>query len=309
MQLESLVDALPLEMWRGAVRAWECDEMGHQNSSFYISQAHEGWATLAAALQLPKEVVASLRPASHHIRFIRELRAGTSLHMRGAVIRVRDDGLRLAQVLISSEDDVACASIVTDLGYFGAHALFDLRGCDFASCLSPVDATHAFVQAIPDCVCKPLPDMARADDTGMVRTALGVFGPMEAGVRADAVAPDAVIRRVGDGTRYLSRRVERAAQAADSARPRLGSAALECRLDYFQWPRVGDRFAIRSAFAALGTKSRRVVHWMFDADTERPLCAVRTLEVNFDLDQRRAREVDVGVRQALQRYVVDSLHA
>jgi acyl-CoA thioester hydrolase len=283
--------------------------MGHQNSSFYVAQAHEGWATLAAALKLPREVVSALRPTCHHIRFIRELRAGTALHMRGAVTELREDGLRLVQVLVRSEDDVVCATILSDLRYFDAPVPFDLRDYGREARLfysSPIDA---FVQAVPDRVCE-LPNLERAERAGMVQTALGVFGPTEVGLHVDPlVAPDAVVRRIGDGTRFLSRRVERAAQEAETTPLRLGSAALECRLDYFHWPKVGDRFAIRSAFATMGPKSRRVVHWMFDADTAQPLCAVRTLEVNFDLDRRRAREVDAGVRQALQRYVIDSLNA
>ena len=41
-----------LEVWRGAVNAWTCDEMGHMNVRFYLAHALEGLAGVALALGL-----------------------------------------------------------------------------------------------------------------------------------------------------------------------------------------------------------------------------------------------------------------
>ena len=39
-----------LEVWRGGVNTWECDEMGHMNVRFYVSRFIEGLAGLALRL-------------------------------------------------------------------------------------------------------------------------------------------------------------------------------------------------------------------------------------------------------------------
>ena len=41
-----------LEVWRGGVNTWECDEMGHMNVRFYVARAVEGLVGLAGALGL-----------------------------------------------------------------------------------------------------------------------------------------------------------------------------------------------------------------------------------------------------------------
>ena len=43
-------DNLGIEVWRGCVNTWECDEMGHLNVRFYVARAMEGLVGLAAAL-------------------------------------------------------------------------------------------------------------------------------------------------------------------------------------------------------------------------------------------------------------------
>ena len=34
-----------VEVWRGGVNTWECDEMGHLNVRFYVARAMEGLVT------------------------------------------------------------------------------------------------------------------------------------------------------------------------------------------------------------------------------------------------------------------------
>ena len=41
-----------MEVWRGGVSAWECDEMGHLNVRFHVSRALEGLGVLAELLGL-----------------------------------------------------------------------------------------------------------------------------------------------------------------------------------------------------------------------------------------------------------------
>ena len=35
-------DSKGLEVWRGSVNTWECDQMGHLNVRFYVARSAEG---------------------------------------------------------------------------------------------------------------------------------------------------------------------------------------------------------------------------------------------------------------------------
>ena len=48
-----MTESGPVEVWRGAVQAWECDEMGHMNVRFHLAKAMQGLAGAAAALGMP----------------------------------------------------------------------------------------------------------------------------------------------------------------------------------------------------------------------------------------------------------------
>jgi acyl-CoA thioesterase FadM len=214
------------------------------------------------------------------------------------------------QVLVNSETDEPCAVIASGLRHQdgrGLRRLDDARKGRAPRFLVSIPK-QAYAQAIPDCLPAPFPDLALARDFGLRQTALGCFLPAEGRRGSDDLMTGAFIGRIADATRFLSRLFERTARSLDPELPRLGTAALECRLDYSSWPRVGDRFCIQSAFSEIGARSsRRVAHWIFDADTGHPLSTVHTLEVNFDLDARRARPVDPKVPSVLQEYLVERL--
>ena len=45
-----------VEVWRGGVASWECDQMGHLNVGFYVAKSMQGLAGLAAELGMPGEI-------------------------------------------------------------------------------------------------------------------------------------------------------------------------------------------------------------------------------------------------------------
>src|ERR1700761_1671694 len=91
-----------VEIWRGGVNTWECDEMGHMNVRFYVARFMEGLGGLALRLGLPQafsaHANATLTVREHHIRFLKEAHAGAPLHMEGGVIEIDETGASLLQV-------------------------------------------------------------------------------------------------------------------------------------------------------------------------------------------------------------------
>jgi acyl-CoA thioester hydrolase len=103
-----------LEVWRGGVNTWECDAMGHMNVRFYVARAMEGLVGLASALGLSgafrERANATLLVRDHHIRFLREARAGAPLHMVAGVLDVQECEARFLQLLIHSTTGELAAS-------------------------------------------------------------------------------------------------------------------------------------------------------------------------------------------------------
>ena len=48
-----------VEVWRGGVATWECDQMGHLNVGFYVAKSMEALAGLAAELGMRRAFAAS----------------------------------------------------------------------------------------------------------------------------------------------------------------------------------------------------------------------------------------------------------
>jgi acyl-CoA thioester hydrolase len=264
--------------------------MGHQNASFYLTQATEG-----AAVALLTAGASQGAISGHHISFARELHAGTPVHMLGGFLRTSD---QLVQALINSETGDLAALIVTQ----------------WQEPVLPAVPEDMWVDVNPEGVFRGVPyrraaaparDMAM--DHRMVRTGYGCFDEPEGDRQAGLVRHDALLGRIADATRYLSRLFERTARASAPPGVQLGTAAVECRVDYWQLPEVGGIFEVRSAFTELSSKSRRVVHWMINGDTGAPICAVHTLELNFDLQSRRARATDGAVREAMAVHLCPEL--
>ena len=79
-----------IELWRGCVNAWECDELGPFNVRFYLARASEALANLAEAaglnpLQRP-DALATLIPQTLHIRFLAEAHPGAPLYIEGGFV-------------------------------------------------------------------------------------------------------------------------------------------------------------------------------------------------------------------------------
>ena len=110
-----------VEIWRGGVNTWDCDEMGHMNVRFYVSRAMEGLAGLAAELGLPHAFSpyanATLVVREQHIRFLREAHAGAALHMLGGVIAISDTEARLLQLLVHTATGQLAASFQTTVAH------------------------------------------------------------------------------------------------------------------------------------------------------------------------------------------------
>jgi acyl-CoA thioester hydrolase len=303
-----------VEVWRGSVNTWECDEMGHMNVRFYAARALEGLVGLAAAMGMPRAFSptagATLLIREQHIRFLREALAGTVLTMRGWVAEMGESEARLVQVLYHPSGEPA-ASFQTVVSHVTpvAGRLFawtDSIRRDAEALMAPVPA-FAAARSIDLSPVVSGASLGAADARGLVHLTSGavlardcdVFGRMSA---------EQFIGRVSDGIPGLVGHTRNVIAEAMPERPkRMGGAVLEYRLVHLDWPRAGDRIAIRSGLVGVDQRTQRMIHWMLDPETGRPWGVSEAVAVTLDLDQRKIVPVPEAAQALLNAAAVKGL--
>lgn len=279
-----------VEVWRGGVANWECDQMGHLNVGFYVAKSMEALAGLAAELGMPGAFAAAAEATlvvrEQHIRFIKEARPGAPLTITGGVIEMGEADARLMLLMHHHTGELA-ASFQT----LAVHATArDGRAFPWPDRIrARAEALKAEVplNAAPRSIgLEPIETQAslsRADELGLVRTGLRVIDTHD----CDAfgrMRTETFMHRLSDGIPHFF--AGRRPGTVDTDR-KVGGAALEYRLIHHAWPRAGDRLELRSGSAGGDARFRRLVHWLLDPDTGRPWGSAEAIAVSFDLETRK----------------------
>jgi acyl-CoA thioester hydrolase len=288
-------ESLGVEVWRGGVNTWECDENGHMNVRFYVTRAMEGLVGLAAALGMPQayapSAVASLMLREHHIRFLREARAGGMLHMRAAVLGIDETEAQVLQVLYHSETGEPSASFVSRISHVtaqdGRPFAWPRQTRELAAGLTVALPGYAAPRGLDLGPFESRASLERASALGVKSIASGAVSPQDCDVFGRMRA-EQFIGRISAGIPQLVGKV-RDTVAAHAPQPpaRVGGAVLEYRLVYLEWPRAGDRVVIHSGLAGIEGNTQRVVHWMLDPRTGRAWGTSLAVAATLDLDKRK----------------------
>jgi acyl-CoA thioester hydrolase len=116
------------------------------------------------------------------------------------------------------------------------------------------------------------------------------------------------IGRVSDGIPGLVGHTRKVIAEAMPERPkRMGGAVLEYRLVHLDWPRAGDRIAIRSGLLSVDQRTQRMIHWMLDPETGRPWGVSEAVAVTLDLDKRKIVPVPEAAQALLNASAVKGL--
>ncbi|HEY2179444.1 MAG TPA: thioesterase family protein [Caulobacteraceae bacterium] len=279
-----------LEVWRGGVNTWECDEMGHMNVRFYVARAMQGLAGVAAALGLAgafrPDAQATLLVKDHHIRFIREARAGAPLVMRAGVIEMGEDQARMLQLLFHAGSGELAASFQAVVSHVTSR-----EGRVFPFSPAVRERAVAITMAVPERAAPRSLDLAptsgraslaEAERLGLIPIAAGAFVAQDCDVfgRVDA---EHIIGRVAEGVPTLGA----ALSGASARREGLGGAVLEYRLAYADWPRAGDRYEVRSGLIGFDDRAQRLAHWVLDPATGVAWATSEAVAISLDLAARR----------------------
>lgn len=304
-----------VEIWRGGVNTWDCDEMGHMNVRHYVVRAMEGLIGMAAELGLPNafsaHANATLLVKEHHIRFLREAHAGAPLHMLGGVIEIGESDARILQLLVHSGTGELAATFQTTV----VHAT-PREGQVFPWPKIARDRARALMVEVPDKAqargltlspFEPTASLARAEALDLTRIGLGGLLPSDCDVHGRMRA-EQFIGRVSDGIgAFIHPFRDVVVEHAEHRPQRMGGAVLEYRIAYLAWPCAGDRIDIRSGLLGTDSRTMRVVHWMLDPATGQPWGTSEAVAITFDLDARKVVPVTDAARAALAEHEVEGL--
>ena len=279
-----------IEVWRGGVNAWECDEYGHYNIRFYFGRATEGLAALAAALGHPRaftaQASATLHVTGQHVRFLDEARAGAPLYMTGGLTEMGEAQATVVQVLHHAGDHRPCAAVVSKVVHAtpeGRVFPWPDRSRKAAEALRVEAPDYAVARGV---AADETMDPLAAWDEGLTLIGRGPVLPRECDVFG-AMTAEAAIGRVSDGVGLLQAPL-RQAILAQQPELRLGSAAVEARMDPIARPRTGEQVDVRSRIVMARGKQVRLEHWLCDPVERRVWARAVVLSVHFDLERRRA---------------------
>jgi len=284
-----------VEIWRGGVTPWQCDEMGHMNVRFYLSIATEGLVGLAAALGMPRAfspgASSTLLVREHHIRFLKEARAGAGLVMTGGVLSTGETDATLLQILFHASGEPA-AALTTRVTHVTPRELKPFPWTQATRRLAEglmIEAPDfARPRGISDTPVSTRASLAAADALGLPVASAGAVGPADCDIYG-RMLPEQVLARIYASVGHVLRRSQAAALAAmPELKDRLGGAAVEYRALYHAWPRAGDRLQMRSGYRALTHKSRSMVHWLLDPTSGRPWATAEVVSLFLDLKARKA---------------------
>jgi acyl-CoA thioester hydrolase len=304
-----------VEVWRGGVNTWDCDGMGHLNVRFYIAFAMEGLAGLAAELGLPHaftpEAPSTIAVREHHIRYLREARDHAVLHMTAGVVEIGESDALIVQLLYHSMTGEPCAAIQTRVAHVTTGEMrpfpWSAKVAERAKALMVLLPDIAKAKSLSQAPAGANVSLERANALGLQSIGLGLINPVD----CDAfgrMAAHHLIGHVSDGITGMVTPFRQAVVDHSETKPqRFGGAALEYRAVYLAWPRIGDRFTIRSGISGVDRRAMRMTHWLLDPLSGRPWGGAEAVVTTFDLERRKIVPISEAAQAIIGGWVTPGL--
>lgn len=300
-----------IEVYRGSINTWECDEMGHMNVRFYVAKMMEGLAEVGQVVGLGhafrERAISTLAPRDQHIRFMREAKAGEPFTMFACVLGASESSVLLYQQIDHMSGE-PCAAFRTWVDHVdvATGAVFPWSAATRAKWETlKGDAPAACAPRSIDMSVEPrvAAIMSDADAIDAPTIGRGVIKHQECD-GTGRMMPEFCIGRVSDSIGHLLRPWRTQLQKQAEARGetvRMGGAVLEYRLVYRKWPRAGDRFVIRSGRGFQKEKTHSFVHWIVDPDSGEAWCTSEAVAIALNLDTRKIMPATPELQESLAK--------
>jgi acyl-CoA thioesterase FadM len=277
-----------IETYRGTVPPWECDVTEHFTIAYYFARLEEAEPNLADALGLGKRLRGGGFARRLDVRFARELRAGSSFQVEGAVLGL-DEGLRLGHRFVDSANGETVTWIDERWDLANAPLSGEERGA-LAGRLATWEGPVAEIRPEPK------------STEGFIPTARGRVRPADLD-SAGHFGLAAIVHRFTDACIQAGSAIGMDSEYMEKSRR--GFSTFELALRIGGALGLDDPYLVETGVAHLGNSSLRLVHVMTDPRSGREIARLGQYGVNLDLDARRPARWPDEVRTRAAKLVIE----
>ena len=277
-----------IETYRGTVPPWECDVTEHFTIAYYFARLEEAEPNLADALGLGKRLRGGGFARRLDVRFARELRAGSSFQVEGAVLGL-DEGLRLGHRFVDSANGETVTWIDERWDLANAPLSGEERGA-LDGRLATWEGPVAEIRAEPK------------STEGFIPTARGRIRPADLD-SAGHFGLAAIVHRFTDACIQAGSAIGMDSEYMEKSRR--GFSTFELALRIGGALKLDDPYLVETGIAHLGNSSLRLVHVMTDPRSGREIARLGQYGVNLDLDARRPARWPDEVRTRAAKLVIE----
>jgi len=278
-----------IETYRGTVPPWECDVTEHFTIAYYFARLEEAEPNLAEALGLGERLRAGGFGRRLEIRFARELRAGSSFQVEGAVLGL-DDGVRLGHRFIDS----ATGETVTWMDERWDLSRTPLSATDRDRLNKRIAAWEG-----PAAEVRPEPKSTK----GFIPTARGRVKPGDLDATGHfGIA--AIVHRFTDACIQGGSAIGMDAKFMEEGRRGFSTFELGLRIDGAL--KLDEPYLVETGIAHLGNSSLRLIHRMTEPRSGREVARLGQYGVNLDLDARRPARWPDDIRARAAKLVIET---
>ena len=277
-----------IETYRGTVPPWECDVTEHFTIAYYFDRLEEAEPNLADALGLGERLRGGGFARRLDVRFARELRAGSSFQVEGAVLGL-DEGLRLGHRFVDSANGETVTWIDERWDLANAPLSGEERGA-LDGRLATWEGPVAEIRAEPK------------STEGFIPTARGRVRPADLD-SAGHFGLAAIVHRFTDACIQAGSAIGMDSEYMEKSRR--GFSTFELALRIGGALGLDEPYLVETGIAHLGNSSLRLVHVMTDPRSGREIARLGQYGVNLDLDARRPARWPDEVRTRAAKLVIE----
>ncbi len=277
-----------IETYRDTVPPWECDVTEHFTIAYYFARLEEAEPNLAEALGLGERLRVGGFTRWLDVRFARELRAGSSFQVEGAVLGL-DEGLRLGHRFVDSANGETVTWIDERWDLANAPLSGEERGA-LAGRLATWEGPVAEIRPEPK------------STEGFIPTARGRVRPADLD-SAGHFGLAAIVHRFTDACIQAGSAIGMDSEYMEKSRR--GFSTFELALRIGGALGLDEPYLVETGIAHLGNSSLRLVHVMTDPRSGREIARLGQYGVNLDLDARRPARWPDEVRTRAAKLVIE----
>ena len=275
-----------METCRSVVSPWECDVTEHFTIAYYFDRLADAGLTAIESLGLPDGARPPIR--RFDIRFVRELRAGASLHILSAPVALDEHLLRLGHQVIDSTDGEVTAWVQETLEQTAAPLPKHLR-----------DEIGGRLLPWPGPAIEQRPEPATTE--GFIPTVRDRIKPADLS-SGGRLALSALVHRFTAGSIQALAAI--GATSSYMQTERRGYSTFELALQVTGSTQPRGAVLVETGIVHLGSSSIRFIHRMKDAATGNEYARLGQFGVQLDLNTRRPAALPERLRVAATRMLV-----